>query len=195
MHRSLASLAGSILFLFVASASLQAKVSPEEAAALGGELTPVGAIRAGNQEGTIPAWTGGITGPPEGYKAGGAYPNPYPDDQVLFTITAENLGQYADRLSDGQKAMFERYPATWKMQVYPTRRSAAWPKRIYDAVVRNAVTAELAEGGNGVLNASEGIPFPIPREGVETIWNHLLRYRGESIHRVYAHNPVTAAGA
>lgn len=195
MSKTVSALAGLILFLFVASASLQAKVSPEEAAALGGELTPVGAIRAGNQEGTIPAWTGGITGPPEGYKAGGAYPNPYPDDQVLFTITAENMGQYADRLSDGQKAMFERYPATWKMQVYPTRRSAAWPKRIYDAVVRNAVTAELAEGGNGVLNASEGIPFPIPREGVETIWNHLLRYRGESIHRVYAQIPVTAAGA
>jgi len=34
-----------------------AKVTPEEAAHLGKDLTPVGAERAGNKEGTIPEWT------------------------------------------------------------------------------------------------------------------------------------------
>jgi len=195
MIKPLTFLAGVVVVLFAAATVLEAKVSPEEAAALQGELTPVGAIRAGNADGTIPAWTGGITELPEGWTRGGAYQNPYPDDQVLFTITAANVQQYADRLTEGQKALFERYPDTWKMKVYPTRRSAAWPQRIYDAIARNAVTAELAPGGNGVLNASEGIPFPIPQQGVETIWNHLLRFRGESIHRVYAQIPVTATGS
>ena len=38
-----------------------AKISAEEAARLGGEeLTPMGAERAGNADGSIPAWTGGL---------------------------------------------------------------------------------------------------------------------------------------
>jgi len=42
-----------------ASVAVYAKVSPEEAARLGlegTELTPLGAIRAGNADGSIPAW-------------------------------------------------------------------------------------------------------------------------------------------
>src|SRR5436190_20214499 len=36
-----------------------AKAPPEEVAKLGKELTAIGAVRAGNAEGTIPEWTGG----------------------------------------------------------------------------------------------------------------------------------------
>src|SRR3546814_11264641 len=36
----------------------QAGVSTQEAGKLGKELTPVGAQRAGNKDGTIPEWTG-----------------------------------------------------------------------------------------------------------------------------------------
>jgi hypothetical protein len=49
--------AAAILMLSVA-ASASAKVSAEEAAKLGKELTDVGAVRAGNKDGSIPAWTG-----------------------------------------------------------------------------------------------------------------------------------------
>ncbi len=56
----------SILALFLTIATTEAKVSPKEAARLGKELTPLGAIRAGNAEGTIPSWEGGITQPPPG---------------------------------------------------------------------------------------------------------------------------------
>jgi len=195
MNRTFTSLGALILVLLLAATAGNAKVTSEEAAKLKGELTPTGAIRAGNPEGTIPEWTGGIEKCPEGRKEGDAYQNPYPDDKILFTITAQNMEQYADKLTAGDKAMFKRYPETWKMHVYPTHRTAAWPQRIYDAVYRNATTAELAEGGNGVLNAVEGIPFPIPKQGIETIWNHLLRFRGESIYRVYGQIPVTAGGA
>ena len=71
-------------------------LSAEEAAKLGNSLMPLGGIKAGNAEGTIPAWEGGITEPPAGYEKGMHHPDPYAGDQVLFTITAENMAQYAD---------------------------------------------------------------------------------------------------
>ena len=92
------------------------------------ELTPFGAEQAGNANGTIPAWDGGITTPPAGYQKGMHHPDPYADDQVLFTITAENMEQYADKLTAGQQAMLKAYPS-YKMNVYPTRRSASFPTR------------------------------------------------------------------
>jgi hypothetical protein len=47
-------------------------VSPDEARQLGTTLTPVGAERAGNKEGTIPAYTGGIAAPPASDTRGSA---------------------------------------------------------------------------------------------------------------------------
>ena len=89
--------------------------------------------------------------------------------------------------------MLETYPS-FSMPVYPTRRSASVPQRIYDATRTAAATAELVDDGNGVGNAVIGIPFPIPDNGLEVIWNHLLRYRGESVACVIgqARSPVAA---
>lgn len=171
-----------------------AAVTEEEAAKLKTDLTPMGAIRAGNAAGTIPAWTGGITNPPAEYKPRMHHPDPFADDEPLYTITAENAEQYADVLCEGQREMFRRYPETWRMTVYPTRRSASFPRRIYEAAIANATTAKTVRGGNGVENASQAIPFPIPQSGVETIWNHILRYRGQSLHQVVGQAVPTAGG-
>jgi hypothetical protein len=184
-----------VLAILLAVPAAQAKVSPEQAAGLGKEFTPLGAIRAGNAEGTIPAWEGGITRPIPGYKPGKHHPDPFADDQPLFTITAANVDQYAGKLSPGQVAVFKRYPESWRMTVYPTRRSAAFPQHVYDRAIANATTAELAPGGNGVLNAIGGVPFPIPKDGVEAIWNHILRYRGETTDQITGQVAPTASGA
>lgn len=183
------------LTIYAAAGSVLAKVPAEEAARLAQDLTPLGAIRAGNDEGSIPAWDGGIRAPPDGYRPGMHHPDPFAGDQVLFTITADNVRQYADKLSPGQIAMLERYPDSWRMPVYPTRRSASLPQRIYDRTIANATTAELTADGNGVIHAGEGVPFPIPRNGLEAVWNHLLRYRGRSVHRQTAQVTPTASGA
>ena len=172
-----------------------AEVGPEEAARLEGELTPLGAIRAGNEAGTIPPWDGGIREPPPGYQPGHHLVDPFADDRVLFTITAANLAEHADKLSPGQLAMFERYPDTWRMTVYPTRRSASYPARIYQATTANATTARLTDDGNGVAEAAGGYPFPIPQSGLEALWNHLLRFRGISLHRITSQVVPTAGGA
>lgn len=180
--------------LTLGSSMVNAKVSEAEANKLGGELTPLGGITAGNADGSIPAWTGGITSAPAGYKPGDFHPDPFKDDQMLFEITAANYKQYAEFLSDGQQKMFETYPDTFKMPIYPTHRSASSPQFVYDETKKNALMAELIQGGNGVSNAAIGIPFPIPQSGVEAIWNHILRYRGETVRRFGGQAAPTASG-
>ena len=97
------------LGLFAQSAF--AELTADQAASLGGDkLTPIGAERAANAAGTIPAWTGGLTKLPAGYVAGEALVDPFPNEKPLFTITAQNFEQYKDNLSAGQIALLKRYP-------------------------------------------------------------------------------------
>lgn len=170
-----------------------AAISADQAARFGKDLTPMGGEMAGNADSTIPAWDGGITTPPTGYKKGMHHPDPYAADKILFTVSAANMAQYADKLTAGQQAMLKTYP-TYKMNVYPTHRSASAPQRIYDATKAVATTAKLAEGGNGVTGAVNGIPFPIPQNGTEAIWNHILRWRGNAFDRNFGLAPVTRSG-
>jgi hypothetical protein len=156
----------------------QAKVPADQAAQLKTNLTPMGAEKGANADGTIPEWTGGITSIPAEYKPLDHHPDPYKDDKVLYTITAENASQYQDKLSDGIKALLNKYPDSFKLNVYPTRRSYSAPQWVYDNTYNNALNAELVDGGNGFVDAYGGIPFPIAQNGQEAIWNHLARWRG-----------------
>jgi len=172
-----------------------AKVPESELARLDNDLTPMGSERAGNAAGTIPAWTGGLTDPPAGYEPGGHMVDPFPDDQPLFTITAANVDQYAANLSPGQVALFKRYPDTYKMNVFQTRRTAALPDDVYAKVRENATTSELVNDGNGVVNFSVAHAFPITDNAHEILWNHLTRYRGGVAQRTYVQIPVQGNGA
>lgn len=163
------------------SATTVAAVSEEEAAKLGQELTPFGATRAGNESGEIPAWTGGYTEVPSGYESGEPRPNPFSGEKPLYSITADNMDEYADRLSDGQKQLLNRYPDTYRINIYPTHRTAAAPEWVYENTIKNATRAESLYGGNSIDKAYGGIPFPIPQSGAEAMWNHQVRWLGESI--------------
>ncbi|MCF6289243.1 MAG: DUF1329 domain-containing protein [Proteobacteria bacterium] len=171
-----------------------AGAQPEKIESLSNELTPVGAKRAGNEAGTIPAWTGGITKPPAGYKSGDHHPDPFSDDKVEFTIDSSNYKQYADSLSVGQKAMFDKYPDTYKMNVYKTRRSASFPQRIYEKTIENGKTGVLTGGGEGVANVAEGFPFPFPENAYELMLNHKLKYKGSGGVRYNNQVAPTASG-
>ena len=151
---------------------------PDEINRLSDDLTPMGSERAGNADGSIPAWDGGITSPPAGYTKGMHHPDPFASDQPLFRITGSNYREHAEFLSAGQVAMFERYPDTYFMDVYPTRRSTSFPQRVYDMTAENGKTAELTSNGEGVINAAEGFPFPFPENAYELMWNHKLKYKG-----------------
>jgi len=154
--------------------------TPENIARLGNDLTPMGSIRAGNAEGTIPAWDGGLGQEdwPEGYQPGDRHLDPFAADEPLFTITGDNYQEYADRLSVGQKALFERYPDTYFMEVYPTHRSASFPERIYEATIDNASTGRLVANGEGVEDVYEGFPFPLAQNAYHLMWNHKLKFKG-----------------
>lgn len=194
MIKPLIKLCAAALMATAIPATALAAVSEQEAAKLGKDLTPIGGERAGNTDGSIPAWSGGYTTPPAGFVEGGHYPDPFADDRPLFTITGENMAQYAEHLSPGQQALLQRYPS-WKMPVYPTRRSAAYPQGIYEETRANATKVTLVDGGNGFTGTTGGVPFPIPQSGLEAIWNHLTVYKGDTYATSWAQAPVTANGA
>lgn len=179
-----------------------AKVSPEEAAKLGiegTELTPVGAIRAGNADDSILAWEGGLKTPPAGYKAGEWYIDPYEDDQPLFTITAENYQQYEDKLSPGTVALLKKYPDGFKLNVHPSRRSASYPEWLYDGSIKNASTTDWCspppsknreERCLDTSTYTRGVAFPIPKTGGQLAWNTTFYFFG--IHYIMQGNGFNA---
>ena len=152
---------------------------------LGAELTPLGAEKAGNADGSIPAWDGGITSAAQAGFAelparASITPIRTPSDKPLFTVTPANMGQYASKLTEGHKKLLQTYKATFKMNVYPTHRSAAAPAAHLrrDQAHRDHRAARQRRQRRHRAPV-EGIPFPIPKEGVEVFWNHVLRYRGD----------------
>lgn len=168
-----------VISLTLAAGNSFAKVSADEAAKLNGELTPMGAVKAANADGTIPEWKGGMTTPPAGYKAGGVRIDPFADEKPVLVIDAGNYQEHAEKLTEGQKALFATYPDSYQMHVYPTHRTAALPEWQYKTTFENATTGELTDDGNTIVNVKSGIPFPIPQNGSEVMWNSLLRYQGE----------------
>lgn len=171
-----------IIFPLVAialAAPAAAAVTAQQATQLKSTLTPVGAERAGNKDHTIPPWTGGYTTGPPGYREGGPRPDPFAADKPRFSITSANFQSYADRLPEGAKALFRKYP-DYRMDIYPTHRSAAAPAAVYASIFLNATRAHAPPDGiaYGVEGAAGGIPFPIPQNGFEAMWNHLLAFWG-----------------
>jgi Protein of unknown function (DUF1329) len=155
-----------------------AAVSADEAKQLGTTLTPIGAEKAGNKDGTIPEYTGGLTTPPATFQKGSSKrPDPYANEKPRLVITGKDMAAQADKLTEGTKELLKRYP-TMRVDVYPTHRSVVVPQRVVENTQKNATTAKTTDGGVGVENVLAGYPFPIPKTGNEVMWNHLLTYRG-----------------
>ena len=171
-----------------------AAISADEAKTLGTTLTPIGAERGANKDGTIPAYTGGMTTPPAGFKAGdGIRPNPFAAEKPKFSIDAKNMAQHADKLTEGTKAMLQKYPS-FRVDVYPTQRSVAFPKFVTDNTVKNATKAKTNNDGRSMEGAHAGFPFPIPKTGNEAMWNHLVRFNGAAYESKYRNLNVDANG-
>ncbi len=187
-----AAVVGATFALAMFSTLTLAKVSASEAAELGKSLTPVGAEKAGNTAGTIPAWDGQevITEDSNGFMT-----NPYADEKPLFVITASNMGQYKDKLTPGIQRMLTLYPDTYKLPVYKTHRPVTSEQWVYEKAKANATTAVLAEGGNGVQNYDQTLPFPIPANGLEAVWNHTTRNKGGAYESYTTQAVVQANGS
>ncbi|MCK6395116.1 DUF1329 domain-containing protein [Zoogloea sp.] len=159
------------------SMSAQAAVSEQDAARLGKDLTPVGAEKAASKDGSIPAWDGGLSKVPAGWKPGRL--DPYAADKPLYSVDASNLDKYADRLPPGQAALIKAYKG-YKLDVYPTRRSCPAPDLVAERTRKNATFAKIGDDGWRLEQAhTAGVPFPIPKTGVEVLWNYKTRYTGQ----------------
>ncbi|MDU4253503.1 DUF1329 domain-containing protein [Pseudomonas sp.] len=173
--------------LSLLASGVMAAVSPQEAELLGTRLTPIGAQKEGNADGSIPAWTGGLPKNAGQVDAGGFLSDPFAAEKPQFVITAANAEQYKDKLSVGQLAMLKRYPDTYRIPVYPTHRSAAVPPQIAALAKQSALKTQSINDGNGLAEFSSTgyYAFPIPKNGVEVVWNHITRYLGGSFKRSY----------
>jgi len=178
----------------LALASAGRAADPADLRQLGTTLTEIGAERAGNPEGTIPPYTGGLTRPPPGYVPGsGSRPDPFADERPLFSIDASNAEVHAARLSEGVRALLARHP-TLRLDVYPTHRTVAFPPEVLAATVRAAATARTTQGGLSFTGAWAAYPFPIPRTGHEAMWNNLVRFSARCAQvRIFAYR-VEASG-
>lgn len=176
-------LAGSLLLQ-----PAQAAPSAADFARLGKALTPVGAERAGNREGTIPEWTGGQCTPPPGYKPmvgkhGFPYVDEYAGDKPRFSVTAANLAEHEAQLDAAQKLLLKTYPS-YRLDVYPTRRTACHPEWVYRNTIERAGRPRLVGDAPGLADAHAQVPFPIPQNGLEAMWNaitpfHPVYFQGE----------------
>ena len=187
--------------LLLASICLFASIpAVAQTSALGKELTPYGAELKGNEAGTIPPWTGGLT-PDQMPALQDKLENPFEKEKPLFTINAANLAQYRDQLSPGQRALLERYPDSYALPVYPSHRTAAAPQWVYDNIARNHGSARLVNEGNGIEQAVGGVPFPVPLnaqgevDAVRILWNHLTRWRGIHVQADISEAPVQPNGS
>ena len=193
MHQGLLAIFATVA-LTSASGSVFAEISAQDLARLGKDLTPVGAEKAGNADGSIPAWEGGLTNPPAGFDPAKGYANPFASEKPLYTITATNLQQFQALLAPGQIEMLKRYPG-YKMKVYPTHRTAALPKQEYDDILGEVQKIKLVEGGMGVANLfRSSVPFPAPKSGEEVIYNHEYRFTGLSVQREFVMFPTQTNG-
>src|SRR5450830_403754 len=104
-----------VLALSLLAANVMAAVSPEEAAKLGTSLTPVGAEKAGNADGSIPAWTGGLPKNAGAVDSKGFLADPFASEKPLFVITAATVDKYKHTLSDGYVSMCTRSTETYKI--------------------------------------------------------------------------------
>lgn len=185
---------GAVLLLAVASAGARAEVTAEEAQALGKTLTAVGAEQAASADGRIPAYTGGLAPrvagarTPESRRA-----DPFADEKPLQSLNGGSVGQAASQLTAGTLELLRRYP-TFRVDVYPTHRDVAFPPFVLENTHRNATDAHLSHDGIGIAGVRPGVPFPIPRDGREVMWNHRLRYQGEAVQFKYDSWLVDATG-
>jgi hypothetical protein len=186
----------SVMSVIIAAAATQAAfgaVPPEEANKLKSTLTPLGAEKAGNADGSIPAWTGGYTSVAPGYKSGDPRPDYFGDEKPIVQITKANMGKYADKLSEGDQYLLNKHP-TYRIDVYPTHRTASAPQWVYDNTYENALHATTTNDGLTLKGAYGGVPFPIPKSGNELIWNHELAWAGGATTFSFSTYTVTDAG-
>jgi hypothetical protein len=110
----------------------RAYVSSQEAPRLGTSQTSVGAEKAGNADGSIPPYSGGLTTAPASFKTGYSMrPDPFAHEKPLLVIKSKNIDAYKGMLTATTVELAKRYPG-FRVDVYPTHRTASLPQAVLD---------------------------------------------------------------
>lgn len=145
------------------------------------KLTVLGAEAGANAAGTIPAYTGGLASPPAGFNPAQGHADPFAAEKPLYTITQSNLAQHEQHLTAGQIALLKRYP-NYSIPVYKTHRTAAFGSDMLAAIHAEKGKARLIHDGLAVEGVqASSVPFPEPKNGLEVVWNTLLRRPAQSL--------------
>jgi Protein of unknown function (DUF1329) len=198
-RRDFGLLAGTSLATATALGPARAQSATPDPTLLSTTLTPMGGERAGNADGSIPAWTGGLTAPPLPPDQPVAV-HLFEDEQPLYTIDASNMAQYADLLTPATQFQIKTFGMT--VPVYQTHRTAAAPQYVYDNNVKNVTNAVLDPAGGrlGFSGAYGGVPFPIIdtatplNGGAQLIWNHLTAWYDYSDYSTFSPGCVVIDG-
>lgn len=180
-----------LLALIAVAAVGNCAAQARDASRLGKELTSLGAEPGANKDGSIPAFVG-TESPASGWSWGKKREDfwKHKGEKPLFTIDASNVDKYADKLSAGQVTMV-RQTKGYTMAVYPTHRTCAAPDFVVENTKKNVGLAKLNANGWSLAEAAlPGIPFPMPENGAEVMWNAKMRYRGMAVDYKYT---ITAA--
>ena len=153
---------------------VQSSVPIDQARKLKNELTPVGAIRKGNADGSIPAWNQKRSDK----ISHSQWLRGIEKESAIFIIDNKNMDEYREFLSVGLQELLKRYPDTFNIPVYQSHRTAVYPQWLYDNAYKNALEAKITDSGEEVTFAWPGTAFPIPRTAKEVMWNHQLRWKG-----------------
>ena len=107
----------------------------------------MGAEMAGNADGTIPDWNPSSMVASEGFEPFSVeYPNPYADEQPLFTIDGSKWQEHAEFLTEGTRTIFVKLGNDgFKMDIYPSHRNHVPTQWIADNTAKNATGATLTE--------------------------------------------------
>ena len=172
-------------FLLVTPISADSQISPDGTRLSGRDLTPYGAEYAKSESGLVPRWNGARD---RQYYIGSISRKDFSieetvfGDSIILTIDHSNFSDQKKNLTDAHVALLSKHQG-YRLNVYSPRRICTYPAEISSATRKNADSGKLVDGGNRVEGANIGVPFPVPSSGLEIIWNHNLRYRGQRYRR------------
>ncbi|MCC4114775.1 DUF1329 domain-containing protein [Aromatoleum toluclasticum] len=163
------------LMTVVLAGTVQMVGAADDADKLGKTVTQVGAEIEGNADGSIPRYTGGLTkkdAPPGFDPKSGRWVDPYAAEKPVLSITAQNLAQYQDKLSEATRELIKRFPESFRVNVYPTHRAMGYPERFNELTKANVGRCQMVENGLSLKGCFGGVPFPFPKNGMEVMWNN-----------------------
>ena len=149
---------------------------------LGTTLTPLGGEKAGSSTHGIPAWNAEQVELP-GWSYGKYRKDyfKYKDEKPVETIDASNVDKFTDKLTPGQVALIKQTKG-YKMDIYPSHRYCSAPDFVAENTKKNPGVAKIGADGWSLGEAVvPGVPFPLPKNGTEAMYNFKMRYRGVGI--------------